>query len=92
MHASRVRTACALVRVRRSQVILSHIAPFMGSEDEPTGHFNWKQAPRARLLELASRTEPKVCLWLAGHYHENCVARSRSGIEVVTTRPTAAAA
>lgn len=64
-------------------VLLSHVSPFMGEEEEPQGHFNWEVEPRQRVLAMAARAGVK--LWLCGHYHGNCVARSRSGIEVVTT-------
>ena len=64
-------------------VLLSHVTPFMGQEEEPQGHFNWEVKPRQRVLALAARAG--VRLWLCGHYHGNCVARSRSGIEIVTT-------
>lgn len=47
------------------------------------GYFNWATAPRKRVLELAERAG--VSLWLCGHYHTNCVVRSRGGVEVVTT-------
>jgi len=64
-------------------VLLSHVAPFMGEEDEPQGWFNWDPEPRRWLLDLAAQSGVK--LWLSGHYHGNCVVRSRSGVEVVTT-------
>ena len=64
-------------------VLLSHVAPFMGEEDESQGWFNWDPEPRRWLLDLAAQSGVK--LWLSGHYHGNCVVRSRSGVEVVTT-------
>eukprot|EP00854_Cymbomonas_tetramitiformis_P015872 gene15872-18822_t len=64
-------------------VLLSHIAPFMGEEDEPQGHFNWAVEPRKWLLGLAAKAGVK--LWLSGHYHGNCHVRSEAGIDVVTT-------
>jgi len=66
-------------------VLLSHIAPFMGHEDEPTGHFNWRAEPRAWMLRLIAKCKPVPTLWLSGHYHQNCVVTSRAGVEVVTT-------
>ena len=68
---------------REACCALSHISPFMGDEDESHGWFNWAVAPRKWLLDLAKSAG--VQLWLCGHYHENCVATSTSGIEVVTT-------
>ena len=68
----------------RHVVLLSHVTPFMGDEDEPQGHFNWEVGPRKWVLELAKAAGVK--LWLCGHYHGNCVAQSaRYGVEVVTT-------
>ena len=64
-------------------VLLSHVSPFMGDEDEAHGHFNWAVEPRRWVLDLA--TKAGVKLWLCGHYHGNCVVRSSGGLEVVTT-------
>ena len=65
-------------------VLLSHVTPFMGDEDEPQGHFNWEVGPRKWVLELAKRANVK--LWLCGHYHGNHIKTSEKyGVEVVTT-------
>lgn len=64
-------------------VLLTHVAPFMGREDESHGHFNWSVEGRRWLLGLADRA--KIKLILCGHYHGNCVVRSEGGVEVVTT-------
>lgn len=64
-------------------VLLSHVTPFMGDEDEEHGHFNWEPVGRKWMIALAEKA--RVKLWLCGHYHGNCTVSSRSGIEVVTT-------
>ena len=53
-------------------VVLSHITPFMGAEDEETGHFNWKLAPREWMVRLCSQPHlpgGRATIWLCGHYH-----------------------
>jgi len=67
----------------RHVVMLTHVAPFMGKEDESHGHFNWSVEGRRWLLDLAERA--RIKLILCGHYHGNCVVRSEGGVEVVTT-------
>ena len=69
-------------------VVLSHITPFMGAEDEETGHFNWKRAPREWMVRLCSQPHlpgGRATIWLCGHYHASCMARTQAGTEVVTT-------
>ena len=69
-------------------VVLSHITPFMGAEDEETGHFNWKRAPREWMVRLCSQPHlpgVRATIWLCGHYHASCMARTQAGTEVVTT-------
>ena len=69
-------------------VILSHITPFMGAEDEEVGHFNWKRVPREWMVGLCSQPHlpgGRATLWLCGHYHASCAVHSRAGTEVVTT-------
>jgi len=66
-------------------VLLSHMAPFMGTEGEPCGHFNWRVEPRQWMLKLIAKCRPVPTLWLAGHYHQNVTVSTSSGVEVVTT-------
>ena len=67
----------------RHVVMLSHVPPFIGCEDEQAGWSNWKHEHRRPMLDAAAAAGVK--LWLCGHYHGNAVATSASGLEVVTT-------
>jgi len=64
-------------------VVLSHVPPFVGSEDEERGWSNWNMDARHRVLKLAEQAG--VRLWLCGHFHGNAIAKSRGGVEVVVT-------
>ena len=64
-------------------VVLCHVPPFVSEEDEQAGWANWQHEHRKRIMRMAA--DANVKLFLCGHYHGNAVARSSSGIEVVTT-------
>ena len=64
-------------------VVLSHIAPFMGHEEEGWGWANWEPAARREIPAAAAAA--RVRLWISGHYHGNSIARSVKGLEVVVS-------
>ncbi|KAL3904518.1 MAG: hypothetical protein SGPRY_011257 [Prymnesium sp.] len=64
-------------------IVLSHVPPFVGKEEEARGWSNWDLDARERVIRMAEKAG--VRLWLAGHYHGNATTKSHGGIEVVVT-------
>lgn len=52
-----------------TQILLTHVAPFIKDPNEHDGYFNMPQSVRGRLLHLASEAGVKAIF--AGHYHRN---------------------
>lgn len=64
-------------------VILSHVPPFVGQEEEPQGWATWELEPRRRILAAAADAGAKI--WLSGHFHGNAATRTQHGMEIVVT-------
>lgn len=64
-------------------VILSHVPPFVGHEEEPQGWATWEPEPRKRILAAAEAAQAKI--WFSGHLHGNATTHTRHGMEIVVT-------
>jgi len=77
------RLESGAARAAKHIVILSHVPPCMGDEDEKQGWSNWELSARGNILRAAERAGVKT--WFCGHYHGNVEWRSREGMEIVVT-------
>lgn len=70
--------------VAKHIVLLSHVPPFVGKEDEEQGWATWERGARKKMLSLAAEAGAK--LWLCGHFHGQAHCWSEGGVEIVVTK------